>query len=109
MEKKNDERGDMMKEEKRNEKDKDKGLKKRKTDEQIGLADETVSGEKKFMYKNENSNANQEYNVLKFHLPLSEQEQRRFRIFRDCWERGYYITGAAKFGGHFLLYPGFQL
>uniref|UniRef100_A0A8D0B667 tRNA-splicing endonuclease subunit Sen34 n=1 Tax=Salvator merianae TaxID=96440 RepID=A0A8D0B667_SALMN len=30
----------------------------------------------------------------------------RYCIFRNLWERGYYITSGSKFGGDFLVYPG---
>lgn len=30
----------------------------------------------------------------------------RYSIFKDLWERGYYITSGSKFGSDYLLYPG---
>lgn len=30
----------------------------------------------------------------------------RYRVFRDLWERGKFITNAESFGGDFLVYPG---
>lgn len=40
-------------------------------------------------------------------VPLpSEQDRLRCRVFRDLWQRGWYLTSAAKFGGDFLVYPG---
>ncbi|XP_061444082.1 tRNA-splicing endonuclease subunit Sen34 isoform X2 [Rhineura floridana] len=30
----------------------------------------------------------------------------RYSIFRNLWERGYYVTSGSKFGGDFLVYPG---
>ncbi|XP_008115448.1 tRNA-splicing endonuclease subunit Sen34 [Anolis carolinensis] len=29
-----------------------------------------------------------------------------YRIFRNLWERGFYVTSGSKFGGNFLVYPG---
>ena len=40
--------------------------------------------------------------------PATEKEKMKYVIYRDCWERGFFITFAVKFGGHFLLYPGFD-
>uniref|UniRef100_A0A8D0GUL6 tRNA-splicing endonuclease subunit Sen34 n=1 Tax=Sphenodon punctatus TaxID=8508 RepID=A0A8D0GUL6_SPHPU len=30
----------------------------------------------------------------------------RYRIYRDLWEQGHFVTGGTKFGGDFLVYPG---
>uniref|UniRef100_A0A8C0H8H3 tRNA-splicing endonuclease subunit Sen34 n=1 Tax=Chelonoidis abingdonii TaxID=106734 RepID=A0A8C0H8H3_CHEAB len=30
----------------------------------------------------------------------------RYRVFRELWGRGYYLSGGSKFGGDFLVYPG---
>ncbi|XP_069803480.1 tRNA-splicing endonuclease subunit Sen34 [Dendropsophus ebraccatus] len=30
----------------------------------------------------------------------------RYKIFRDLWQKGYYLTSGGKFGGDFLVYPG---
>lgn len=30
----------------------------------------------------------------------------KYRVFKDLWERGKYVTAAESFGGDFLLYPG---
>uniref|UniRef100_A0A8D2L9L4 tRNA-splicing endonuclease subunit Sen34 n=1 Tax=Varanus komodoensis TaxID=61221 RepID=A0A8D2L9L4_VARKO len=40
--------------------------------------------------------------------PYAGQEDHEMRccIFRNLWERGYYITSGGKFGGDFLVYPG---
>ncbi|XP_007432205.1 tRNA-splicing endonuclease subunit Sen34 [Python bivittatus] len=35
-----------------------------------------------------------------------ENHEMRYCIFRDLWERGYYVTTGSKFGGDFLIYPG---
>lgn len=41
-----------------------------------------------------------------WHYPRTEQEQIKFKIFNDLWEKGYYLTSGSKFGGDFLAYPG---
>lgn len=30
----------------------------------------------------------------------------RFKVFRDLWQRGFYLTTGSKFGGDYLVYPG---
>ncbi|XP_038608960.1 tRNA-splicing endonuclease subunit Sen34 [Tachyglossus aculeatus] len=30
----------------------------------------------------------------------------RYRVYRDLWQRGYFLTAGGKFGGDFLVYPG---
>ncbi|XP_015706653.1 tRNA-splicing endonuclease subunit Sen34 isoform X2 [Coturnix japonica] len=32
--------------------------------------------------------------------------ERRFRVYRDLWGRGFHLTAGGKFGGDFLVYPG---
>eukprot|EP00052_Salpingoeca_macrocollata_P009449 m.74556 g.74556 ORF g.74556 m.74556 type:complete len:381 (-) comp17110_c0_seq1:75-1217(-) len=39
-------------------------------------------------------------------FPRNAEERRRYRVFADLWERGYFLTSASKFGGHYLAYPG---
>lgn len=39
-------------------------------------------------------------------LISSQTTTLRLVIFKDLWERGYYITSGEKFGGHFLVYFG---
>lgn len=36
----------------------------------------------------------------------SKHQSTKFAVFRDLWEKGYYLTGGTKFGGDFLAYPG---
>ncbi|XP_029440957.1 tRNA-splicing endonuclease subunit Sen34 [Rhinatrema bivittatum] len=38
--------------------------------------------------------------------PGQRAHEIRYQVFRDLWERGYFITGGSKFGGDFLVYPG---
>ncbi|CAH2091168.1 unnamed protein product [Euphydryas editha] len=37
---------------------------------------------------------------------LSGEGAIRYSIFKDLWEKGYYITSGSKFGADFLIYPG---
>ncbi len=38
--------------------------------------------------------------------PATEGERARCEVFRDLWEKGYYLGGGGKFGGDWLVYPG---
>ncbi|KAM3921095.1 tRNA-splicing endonuclease subunit Sen34 isoform 2-T2 [Leptodactylus fuscus] len=38
--------------------------------------------------------------------PGQKNHEARYRVFRDLWQKGYYITSGGKFGGDFLVYPG---
>ncbi|XP_018425800.1 PREDICTED: tRNA-splicing endonuclease subunit Sen34 [Nanorana parkeri] len=35
-----------------------------------------------------------------------KKHELRFKVFRDLWQKGYYLTSGSKFGGDFLVYPG---
>ncbi|KAI0259933.1 tRNA intron endonuclease [Gloeopeniophorella convolvens] len=39
-------------------------------------------------------------------FPRSDAERARCAVFRDLWEKGYYMGGGSKFGGDWLVYPG---
>lgn len=39
-------------------------------------------------------------------FPSTELETAKCHVFRDLWERGYFMGGGVKFGGDFLVYPG---
>lgn len=39
-------------------------------------------------------------------FPSTARENLRYRVFKDLWEKGHYLTAATKFGGDFLAYPG---
>lgn len=41
--------------------------------------------------------------------PSTLQERARCGVFRDLWEKGYYMGGGIKFGGEYLVYPGMSL
>ncbi|VDB95724.1 unnamed protein product [Peniophora sp. CBMAI 1063] len=38
--------------------------------------------------------------------PENEVDRTRCAVFRDLWEKGYYMGGGSKFGGDWLVYPG---
>jgi hypothetical protein len=38
--------------------------------------------------------------------PSNAEERARCEVFRDLWEKGYYMGGGSKFGGDWLVYPG---
>ncbi|GMH39373.1 hypothetical protein BSKO_07271 [Bryopsis sp. KO-2023] len=38
--------------------------------------------------------------------PKTEGEKNRFAVFSDLHEKGFFLTGGAKFGGDWLAYPG---
>lgn len=38
--------------------------------------------------------------------PSSLIERAKCAVFRDLWEKGYYMGAGVKFGGDFLVYPG---
>ena len=38
--------------------------------------------------------------------PSNARERARCEVFRDLWEKGYYMGGGIKFGGDWLVYPG---
>ncbi|XP_037330232.2 tRNA-splicing endonuclease subunit Sen34 [Pungitius pungitius] len=49
--------------------------------------------------------------ILQAHRPIRGQDEpschtARYQVFRDLRGRGFYLTSAGKFGGHFLVYPG---
>lgn len=44
--------------------------------------------------------------TVQWTFPNTEEERYKMLVFEDLWNRGYYITPGAKFGGDFLAYPG---
>ena len=38
--------------------------------------------------------------------PTTNHQSIRSAVFKDLWEKGYYLTGGTKFGCDFLAYPG---
>ncbi|XP_037790447.1 tRNA-splicing endonuclease subunit Sen34-like isoform X2 [Penaeus monodon] len=45
-------------------------------------------------------------NEVRWPFPSSNIEKLRYAVFKDMWERDYYLTNGIKFGGDFLVYPG---
>jgi tRNA-splicing endonuclease subunit Sen34 len=45
-------------------------------------------------------------NLESFHFPETKEEILKFKIFKDLWKKGYYVTLGNKFGGDYLLYSG---
>lgn len=41
--------------------------------------------------------------------PSNLTERAKSAVFRDLWEKGYYMGGGLKFGGDFLVYPGIPI
>ncbi|XP_075461486.1 tRNA-splicing endonuclease subunit Sen34 isoform X1 [Ascaphus truei] len=35
-----------------------------------------------------------------------KEHEMRYQVFRDLWQKGYFLTTGSKFGGDFLVYPG---
>ncbi|KAJ2720105.1 tRNA-splicing endonuclease subunit Sen34 [Coemansia sp. Benny D115] len=38
--------------------------------------------------------------------PTTERQKQLFRLYKDLYAKGYYLTRGLKFGGDYLLYPG---
>lgn len=38
--------------------------------------------------------------------PQTELEKLKYDVFKDLWERDYYLTSGVNFGGDFLCYAG---
>ncbi|XP_043937576.1 tRNA-splicing endonuclease subunit Sen34 isoform X2 [Protopterus annectens] len=49
-----------------------------------------------------------DWNIPSDHWPYPGQQnhETRYRVLRDLWNKGYYISAGNKFGGDFLVYPG---
>ncbi|GLH07989.1 tRNA-splicing endonuclease subunit Sen34 [Gryllus bimaculatus] len=43
---------------------------------------------------------------VKWRYPSTSAENLTFNVFKDFWEKGYYISSGHKFGAHFIVYPG---
>ena len=44
-----------------------------------------------------------------WNYPATPEDRARCEVFRDLWEKGYYLGGGSKFGGDWLVYPGMHL
>jgi tRNA-splicing endonuclease subunit Sen34 len=47
-------------------------------------------------------------NLLDVPLPelITDLEIIRYKVFKDLWTKGFYLTCGLKFGGDFLVYEG---
>jgi len=47
-------------------------------------------------------------NIIEVPLPefMNNLERIRYKVFKDLWSKGYYLTCGMKFGGDFLVYEG---
>lgn len=43
---------------------------------------------------------------VKWRYPSSRVDVLRFKVYKDLWEKGYYVTSGQNFGADFLVYPG---
>lgn len=43
---------------------------------------------------------------VEWSFPSSKRDKLRYAVFRDLWERNYFLTTGVKFGGDYLAYPG---
>jgi len=41
--------------------------------------------------------------------PSDLTDRAKCAVFRDLWDKGYYMGGGLKFGGDFLVYPGIPI
>ena len=48
----------------------------------------------------------QSFPSVEWNYPQTESEKLHYRVYLDLWEKGYYLTTGAKFGGDLLAYPG---
>lgn len=53
-----------------------------------------------------NINRIQNKKEFKWDYPKTLTERNRCIVYQDLWEKGFYMTSGAKFGGDFLAYPG---
>ncbi|XP_065898297.1 tRNA-splicing endonuclease subunit Sen34-like [Dysidea avara] len=44
--------------------------------------------------------------VVRWSFPQTPQEELHYKVFRDLWTKGYYLTAGLKYGGDYLVYPG---
>lgn len=47
-----------------------------------------------------------ELETLEWEYPFTPHQQLRYKVYKDLWEKGYYISSGEKFSGDFLVYPG---
>ncbi|XP_014781421.1 tRNA-splicing endonuclease subunit Sen34 isoform X2 [Octopus bimaculoides] len=54
----------------------------------------------------ENPWINRTYKEAEWIFPSNAMQNLRYRVFKEFWEQGYFLTHGSKFGGDFLVYPG---
>ncbi|CAI9721984.1 tRNA-splicing endonuclease subunit Sen34 [Octopus vulgaris] len=54
----------------------------------------------------ENPWINRTYKEAEWTFPSNAMQNLRYRVFKEFWEQGYFLTHGSKFGGDFLVYPG---
>ena len=45
------------------------------------------------------------FNIVSWNYPSTEEERRKVMVYQDLYEKGYYITSGLLFGGDFVVYP----
>lgn len=43
---------------------------------------------------------------MPYKYPSTTDEKLKYAVFKDLWEKNFYITNGSKFGGDFLVYAG---
>ncbi|EZA48854.1 hypothetical protein DMN91_005372 [Ooceraea biroi] len=51
-------------------------------------------------------NSTDSMKTVEWKYPVTSNQQLKYKVYKDLWERNYYITSGEKFGGDFLVYPG---
>ncbi|CAL1288750.1 unnamed protein product [Larinioides sclopetarius] len=46
------------------------------------------------------------FDPVSWNFPSSEMEKLRYAVYKDLWEKKYFITSGVKFGGDFMAYEG---
>ena len=46
---------------------------------------------------------------IEWNYPSTEEENLRYKVFKDLWEKNFYVSNGEKFGGDFLIYPGIAI
>ncbi|KAK2162608.1 hypothetical protein LSH36_95g04074 [Paralvinella palmiformis] len=50
-----------------------------------------------------------QFDEANWNFPLSPEEILHYRVYRDLYDKGYWLTSGGKFGGDFLVYPAVML
>ncbi|KAL1115608.1 hypothetical protein AAG570_005898 [Ranatra chinensis] len=41
-----------------------------------------------------------------WNFPSTKEDKLKYEVFKNLWEKDYYVTPGQKFGGDYLIYPG---